>query len=201
MTYFVAPNGQQQGPYSLAQVEVMLNTGRLKPEDLCWSDGMDAWQPLSVALPSAVAAQRGDEEFNPYAPPISAREADPQKRLVKSYYGGIGRMAYFGISLLLGFTNVMILTAAAESLALTGLLILSTLGSVVAVYQRLKNIGQNPWWCIAALLPVVNLVIGFRCLACQEGYAEIRKLDLAGKIVAWIFGVILTLALLAILLG
>ena len=55
--------------------------------------------------------------------------------------------------------------------------------SFIPVYFRLKNIGMNTLWCLAMLVPILNILLGFRCLAMQEGYADIKKLDVTGKVI------------------
>ncbi|WP_367872733.1 hypothetical protein [Luteolibacter sp. Populi] len=64
-------------------------------------------------------------------------------------------------------------------------------------YQRLKNAATNPWACLLLIVPVVNLVILFRCYAYQERYGEVKRLDKAGRIVAMI-GITLLVAFLAL---
>ncbi|MEN3941976.1 GYF domain-containing protein [Prosthecobacter sp. SYSU 5D2] len=196
--YFVAPNGQQQGPYSLKQLEDMMRSGHIKDSDLCWREGMRDWQSISTAIPSLLVTANSDP-LNPYAPPTSPWET-AASRGVRNYYGGIGRLAYFGISFVLGIANAFLATMTQNQDAMAGfvILILVVVASVVTVFQRLKNIGMNPWWCLLMFIPIANLFIGFRCLACQEGYANIGRLDTAGKIIAWIFGLLLLLMVFAI---
>ncbi len=54
------------------------------------------------------------------------------------------------------------------------------------VYYRLENIGWSPWWSLLILLPPANLGVGILCLVCPEGYDDIKKLDTAGKVIAYI---------------
>jgi hypothetical protein len=43
---FIAKEGQQHGPYTLAEVKQHLQTGRFSLDDLGWFDGAPAWIPL-----------------------------------------------------------------------------------------------------------------------------------------------------------
>ena len=52
------------------------------------------------------------------------------------------------------------------------------------IAERIRNMGWSPWWCLLSLIPIINLFVGVACLACPEGYAQSRKLDMPGKIVA-----------------
>ncbi|TDU66530.1 uncharacterized membrane protein YhaH (DUF805 family) [Prosthecobacter fusiformis] len=198
-TYFVAINGQQQGPYGLAQIEVMMNTGKIKPSDLCWQEGMPAWQPIHSAIPSLADYVVPSDTFNPYAPPQAVLTTSAPS--LKGSYGGIGRLAYFGTSFLVGVFNAIASAALKDSVAGTLVaLAFIIVASLVIVYQRLKNIGMNPWWCLLSIVPIANFFIAFRCLAFQEGYVETGKMDKAGVIVAWIFGILMALMLVGIVM-
>ncbi len=89
--WFYAQGDKQQGPVSAAEVKALADSGRLKPDDLVWREGMDEWIPArrvkglfdaeppagaaatpaaapGVAAPSpAPAAPRGAQ---PAAPPV-----------------------------------------------------------------------------------------------------------------------------------
>jgi hypothetical protein len=52
MTYWVAKNGQKQGPYSLEDLQRMLAGGSLAPTDLVWKDGMTQWAPMLQVVPA-----------------------------------------------------------------------------------------------------------------------------------------------------
>ncbi|MBL9179990.1 MAG: RDD family protein [Verrucomicrobiaceae bacterium] len=77
MDYHLARNGQQLGVFAEEEIQPGIATGRFLPDDLCWSEGMADWKPLSTkfsapATPSpppfsAAAAA----PFNPYAAPQS----------------------------------------------------------------------------------------------------------------------------------
>lgn len=50
MNYHIAINGTQSGPHSEEVLRQKLAAGELKPTDLCWSPGQDAWQPVASVL-------------------------------------------------------------------------------------------------------------------------------------------------------
>lgn len=191
MTYYVAINGQQQGPYSLNKLEAMRSSGQLNATDLCWSEGMADWQPLSTALPSLAISQPA-AEFNPYAPPKSmdVLSTFTQK---KDYYGGIGRLAYVGWSFGLNLIVPVLATVLQDSALMFVILLGLIVGSIVIVCQRLKNIGMSQWAAFLVIVPIANIWIGYRLLACQEGYQDIGRLDKAGRIISWIFGGLIVL--------
>ena len=47
-SYFVAVNGQQQGPFSVNQIRSSLAQGVYSQETLVWSQGMSDWQPIAT---------------------------------------------------------------------------------------------------------------------------------------------------------
>lgn len=61
-TWYVALNGQQQGPYSADQVVQGAKLGQLTPETLVWCQGMDGWK-AAAQVPQLVSA------FQPGGPP------------------------------------------------------------------------------------------------------------------------------------
>ena len=44
---FVAINGQQQGPYPISNLGLMIQQGQVAAESLVWKNGMAAWTPAS----------------------------------------------------------------------------------------------------------------------------------------------------------
>ena len=64
---------------------------------------------------------------------------------------------------------------------LAGLLALAT------VVKRFRNVGMSGWWLFGLVVPVLNLWLGYRLLACPAGYSTRRKLDVAGKLVAVLY--------------
>jgi len=51
-TYLLARNGQQQGEYSLNDLQRMVSEGSAMVTDLVWKEGMASWVPLLNVLPS-----------------------------------------------------------------------------------------------------------------------------------------------------
>lgn len=133
--------------------------------------------------------------------PYDAPQADltPAFRPTLRDYGGIGRLAY--VLCIVGLTVLQALVTAAttggpgESLVLPVMLLFAFI-TLIPVYYRLKNVGMNPWWCLLALIPLANLIIGARCLIFPEGYQDTRQLDTPGKVMVWLFGICLIMLLI-----
>jgi len=53
MNWYYAAGGQQQGPVDDAQLDALIQSGKVTPDTLVWHEGMANWQPLRQARPSA----------------------------------------------------------------------------------------------------------------------------------------------------
>ncbi|WP_367872734.1 hypothetical protein [Luteolibacter sp. Populi] len=128
---------------------------------------------------------------DPYAPPRTI-DAPPAAMVPSMRHGGIGRLVYLGITVLLTIVQRLFATyglqlSGSSAGAGWGLFIVFTCIAFIPAYFRLKNAAMNPWTCLLLVVPILNLVILFRCYAYQEGYGEVKRLDKAGRIVAIIF--------------
>lgn len=43
--------GAQQGPYTIPQIDHLLNSGLIGVETLYWQEGLDQWQPVTTLVP------------------------------------------------------------------------------------------------------------------------------------------------------
>jgi uncharacterized protein DUF4339 len=55
MTLYITKNGQQLGPYSLAEAQSLVTAGTLQATDWAWYEGLTAWIPLHQ-VPGFVSA-------------------------------------------------------------------------------------------------------------------------------------------------
>jgi hypothetical protein len=53
--FFIACNGQQSGPYPEAEIQKRLSGNQIQPTDLCWTEGMAKWKPVSEVFQSEAA--------------------------------------------------------------------------------------------------------------------------------------------------
>ena len=122
---------------------------------------------------------------NPYTSPQRPVVATDTALPLPRHYGGIGRLSFLGLWIGLILLNILIAVFIESDLAgLLGLLL--GLASFALIYFRLENIGVNPWWCLAFLVPILNLLIFIRCLVMPEGYADAKELDAAGKVATYV---------------
>jgi len=56
MTLYITKNGQQLGPYSIAEAQNLVAAGTLQPTDWAWHDGIPTWIPLQQIPGFASAA-------------------------------------------------------------------------------------------------------------------------------------------------
>ena len=61
---------------------------------------------------------------------------------------------------------------------------------VLMVFSRLSNLGMNRVWVLGMIIPFVNLWLGYRCVACPDGYGYGRKMDYPGLAVAVVYWLI-----------
>ena len=52
---------------------------------------------------------------------------------------------------------------------------------------RFKNIGMNPWWTAALIVPVLGWGLNLMLIACPPGYAQTRQLDIPGKVLSALY--------------
>ncbi|MDR2112012.1 MAG: DUF4339 domain-containing protein, partial [Candidatus Accumulibacter sp.] len=45
--FLIARGGRQYGPYSAAKIQAGFNRKQIHPTDLCWTEGMTEWKPVS----------------------------------------------------------------------------------------------------------------------------------------------------------
>jgi hypothetical protein len=81
MEVFIQRDGQQYGPYTVAEVNDFLETGDLMPDDLAWFDGAPDWLPLAALAEGAGPAPgyEWDDDMEPGsdAEYATAAETDP----------------------------------------------------------------------------------------------------------------------------
>ena len=122
--------------------------------------------------------------------------APQQPQSTDRVYGGIRRLPYFGIMMGLGIIHGLVLTV--NGMRETGFGFVIVAFTVVCF--RVKNIGMNPRWCLLALIPGVGALVGIPCLVFQEAYNDTKKLDTAGKVIAYILLGLLVVPLAAVII-
>lgn len=68
--YMLAINGQQSGPYTMPQLQQLVQTGQLTPATLVWTQNMPNWLPASQVASLAQLFTQGTPNVPPPIPPI-----------------------------------------------------------------------------------------------------------------------------------
>jgi len=97
VNYYLARNGQQQGPYSIEDLQRMVASGSASAADLVWKEGMPSWVPLQSVIPSAVP-----QGFPPPLPTAAAYGYQPP---AAGGYPLIPPSLHWGLVLLFGWLS------------------------------------------------------------------------------------------------
>ena len=214
--HYTDRTGAQAGPVSTAELQQMISSGMIPNTALVWKAGMTDWamhtrvpelqaapqQPTAVTSPPAQVTQTG--EINPYSPP---RAVEPAGSAMSAYdsgvvkeYGGIRRLNFFmrGLLLVVAIFAVMALGFASggepSPIILLGGFLIFLILYIRFTLQRIRNIGASGWWILLMLVPLVNNLMSIALLSCPDGYADHKKMDTPGIILAVIFGGLLLLS-------
>lgn len=181
--WYYAKTNEQIGPVLEDKLLTMLQNNEIDPNTMIWTEGMSTWATakdaglLDIVSTSTIHnTNASTQEF--ITPPLPPRPSS----------NGIGRGAYFGLMILISL--------------LTGLLgpelsILLIIPSLFVGGMRFRNIGYSPWLIVLLIIPIVNLVVGYRCLAFPSNYAQTKQSDSAMKIVSGIYIFLIILLVLA----
>jgi hypothetical protein len=83
MSIYITRNGEEEGPYSRADIFAKLKEGALSPDDPAWQEGMEGWRPLKEVL----AGMKSQLSFIPpetrpqtVVAPVQVRREEPVRR-------------------------------------------------------------------------------------------------------------------------
>jgi uncharacterized membrane protein YhaH (DUF805 family) len=211
-------NGAAIGPVSEQNMRQLIDANALSLSSLVWHSDLPNWVALrSTSLINTKKASPPPSPENS----LSTRRQDFLTNLghinngenispdnCNKPYGGIRRTPYalimFGLIIInIIFSALLKAQGSSENQFESRILEISLLfiAPFFPVYFRLKNIGQNPVWCLLLFIPLINVVVMVRGLIYQEGYQDSQKLDNKGKVLLWvIFSMIGFLMLLLILI-
>ena len=97
----IARNGQQFGPYTLAQVHAYLQGGNLVPTDLAYDPRTQTWVPLGQLIGLAGGAP-------PPPPPAGGRNVAVLILVAIMWWLGLGTLVFFCACFLAGFIAGML---------------------------------------------------------------------------------------------
>jgi uncharacterized membrane protein YhaH (DUF805 family) len=210
--WYYARDGEQMGPVRENDLIALLRNEELPADTLIWSEGMSEWVSaknarLFYAPPTATLQDtegalsddltrsnisREDPPLSNATPNVIDTSTPEQNDVVRV---GIGRGAYFGLLILLGIISGLLGASGSFGEGVSFILVIPGL---ILGGMRYKSIGYSPWLILLAIIPLVNLVVGYQCLALPPGYAQTKQADRVMKIVSGVYILVILLIVLAI---
>ncbi|WP_367871527.1 GYF domain-containing protein [Luteolibacter sp. Populi] len=210
--FYATPDGQKIGPVGFDYLIELSQNGALDPRnDLVWSTALNDWEPAGEVegLFERRTLKRDSDSLAVSDTMANTGDYDATPIISKGHPSGTGRLGFLmGTVVIPGlivfgwsFAVPHILAyapAAAKPYVPVVAAPLASLITIVSTVKRLHSVGMSGWWLFGFFIPLVNLWLGFRCLACPPGYATVKKLDGIGMLLAFLYwGSLLAIAILA----
>ena len=220
--HYTDKTGTQTGPVSTEELYSLLTSNSIPTTSMVWKEGMPGWKsinqiqefaiqpaspvnPAPVATPqppptlSAVSTETPAPTINPYEAP-TIPNSEEYYSCETADYGGIGRLAYFLISIVVSIAigGGKFAMGASEYAAkgsqvaqdnlpiVLGFAALSIFTFFYLMFARFKNIGMSRWWALGLFAPILNIFVSIWLISRQGAWVETQRLDTAGKIIAWL---------------
>lgn len=220
--WYYVEDDEVAGPVTLDVVRTIIGSGRLPKDVPLCKEGEDIWRhasellgstqsDLSILSPALSAPEPVPEPVNVLAGDervclacgrihrgrgTFCQHCGKELEVTNRKYGGIGRLAYVGCSVGLGFLQGFISVGLETLEGYATLSVVFLLLHLVAIVFRLQNTGSSGWWSLFWFVPIANIVLAIYCLAYQEGYRDSNELDADGKVIV---GILIGLMVLAVL--
>jgi hypothetical protein len=197
--WYYTSGPDQAGPVTFEELKAMATAAGLHPrQDMVWKESMDEWIPAGqidglfekrsadVTAEAAAISMTGLESHKPHQ--IEEVELWP----------GASRRWFFLLVLLFPFLWVVLCmtftTFVGHKLSPGFEKLFLLIGIIVPVWvvldtslSRLSNLGMSKLWFFVHFIPVANLWLAYRSLACPAGYAKNKKLDPPGWVLAILY--------------
>jgi uncharacterized membrane protein YhaH (DUF805 family) len=212
--WYVTHEGKQFGPVSLDDLKYEAERGELNPRlDMVWKAGMEDWMPagdLEAIFEKNKEAEKKEDAGSSFSNTQPEEIKETKKKRVSTHgkWGGASRSSFiflcyifpilwvvgiaYGATFLQGKFDEKTLGMATMALFLVPVII-----SLVVVLQRFRNLGMTGAWFLGLIVPILNWWLGYRLIACPEGYAEHKKLDGIG----WVLAILYWLPFAAVVLA
>lgn len=200
--WYYTTGADQGGPVTFGELKEKAAGGELHPRnDMVWKQSMDEWVPAGQ-IDGLFAKREVDAEAEARAVSLSAmEEGKPEQEEAAVILPGVTRRWFLLFVLI--FPIVWVVFCGAFASFVGGKLspgfakLFLLIGVIVPVWvvvdvalSRLTNLGMSKLWFLLNFVPVVNLWLWYRCIACPAGYAETKKLGKLGwfmAVVYWLF--------------
>lgn len=222
-SWYFSKDGTQEGPVTAAQIVALVNASILDPAATqVWREGLADWIPLnqspvfeeSGSMPApAIAPVKSVAPVSPYTVSPNALAASRASRPdMPLEYPGIGRLAYFLATVGFGIVFYAILFVivfaalgtnggAGMGIGMLFVVLLFVAATLFLGAKRITNLGMSSVAVLWSFVPIMNIWIHWRMIACPAGYEDHRTLDTTGKVISGLWVGILALGFLAPLIG
>lgn len=216
--WYVTHAGEQYGPVSVDDVKFEAERGELNPRlDMVWKEGMEDWIPagqvegLFEKNAEAEAAEKAKEKPHVAAPlPEDGKHAArSDERVEQEKREGTSRIGFIFFCYIFPVIWFVGLALGADFLegqvdpgilgpVTVALLFLPIIIAIAATLQRFRNLAMTRVWFLGLIVPFLNYWLGYRLFACPPGYAEHKKLDGIGWVLAAVYWLPLIVLILAV---
>ena len=158
MQIFLNLDGQQEGPYSLEQLQAWVQSGQLAPETPAWYDGLPSWTPVNELVASVEPAPMAEvtEDVEGAGEVFLHIEYQPEysrgQLLLRMFFG------WFYIGLPHGICLVFLRIACGFCILIAWFSILFTGNQPEGLYHFVNRTIQ---WKMRIIASLMNLVDGF----------------------------------------
>lgn len=83
MWYYSENNKEHKGPISQSEIETLVNKGKIKKTFLCWSEGMPAWEKISLTDAFSGAFKGIEEDIQKIESLTGANESKESSKAVQ----------------------------------------------------------------------------------------------------------------------
>lgn len=214
--WFYSQKGERFGPVTFTELKTLAAGTELSPRnDVVWTHGMADWAPAGqidglferrlegVAQKDADLGEIGSAAPHSTAGVTASTGGDwpgARRRGFIIAWLFFPPLWLWGVRAASPFFSVQFGPEIMKFLSV-GSPIVPLLVAIYFGFKRLLNLGMSRWWCLACFIPILNLWLGFRCVACPSGYAFHRKLGSIGILLAVIYWLLITACSLAIFAG
>ena len=206
--WYLMKEGEQSGPYEMDQLKAMVGRSEINPRlDTVWKNGMEDWVPAGeVDGLFQKNAEAEAVEKSKLPPPTSRshkpethrvdRGGEPEEDVEWPGTGRAGFIFFYAIFPVLWFGGLFlgagfIADFVGEDIIKPVVICMSLLPFIIAIaamLSRFQNLAMSRVWMLGMLVPILNLWLGYRLVACPPGYAEHKKLGVLGVLLAIIYG-------------
>lgn len=191
--WYYALGSEQHGPVGEDQMLAMMHEGRLWPETMVWTSGMEDWIPLGQTSLAARMQAPDDPDGPPHPPPDYGGAMlywSDNRPLVTTlmeavttcfskyvtFSGRANRYEYWYyilfvviVSMVTSVIDGIIFGFADQVNPLNAIWSLATLlPSIAVLSRRLHDIGRSAWWILIVFVPLVGIIV-LLVFACTRG--------------------------------